>query len=93
MRRLIHNRKLNRQLSLADIREVIDFLRKDSRAEYIYKSETPTNGFDSGVGVNSTDPSKGGAGGDVVWIMWRTPERSEERRVGKECRSRWSPYH
>ena len=19
--------------------------------------------------------------------------RSEERRVGKECRSRWSPYH
>src|SRR2546426_8260672 len=22
---------------------------------------------------------------------WR--ERSEERRVGKECRSRWSPYH
>ena len=23
---------------------------------------------------------------------WYT-ERSEERRVGKECRSRWSPYH
>src|SRR5260370_7668296 len=24
----------------------------------------------------------------------RTPfDRSEERRVGKECRSRWSPYH
>src|SRR2546430_12609457 len=21
------------------------------------------------------------------------PRRSEERRVGKECRSRWSPYH
>ena len=21
------------------------------------------------------------------------PSRSEERRVGKECRSRWSPYH
>ena len=20
-------------------------------------------------------------------------QRSEERRVGKECRSRWSPYH
>src|SRR2546430_13137410 len=25
--------------------------------------------------------------------MQRTPDRSEERRVGKECRSRWSPYH
>ena len=23
----------------------------------------------------------------------RSPYRSEERRVGKECRSRWSPYH
>src|SRR2546421_112085 len=23
----------------------------------------------------------------------RTEMRSEERRVGKECRSRWSPYH
>ena len=22
-----------------------------------------------------------------------TVARSEERRVGKECRSRWSPYH
>src|SRR3954449_336757 len=25
--------------------------------------------------------------------MIRRPPRSEERRVGKECRSRWSPYH
>src|SRR5690606_41196841 len=23
----------------------------------------------------------------------RVHQRSEERRVGKECRSRWSPYH
>src|SRR3989449_3096461 len=35
-----------------------------------------------------------------VWIISATSEdlkagtrRSEERRVGKECRSRWSPYH
>ena len=26
-----------------------------------------------------------------IWIY--TLLRSEERRVGKECRSRWSPYH
>src|SRR3712207_8318733 len=26
----------------------------------------------------------------VMETVW---ERSEERRVGKECRSRWSPYH
>ena len=36
---------------------------------------------------------------DVVWIreavshIHPLEERSEERRVGKECRSRWSPYH
>ena len=32
----------------------------------------------------------------VLVIIGATPEgrkRSEERRVGKECRSRWSPYH
>ena len=26
-------------------------------------------------------------------LVNRRVERSEERRVGKECRSRWSPYH
>ena len=26
-------------------------------------------------------------------IMEGGTTRSEERRVGKECRSRWSPYH
>ena len=37
---------------------------------------------------------------DIVWVdLCRSgdnineAERSEERRVGKECRSRWSPYH
>src|SRR3989454_11594886 len=29
----------------------------------------------------------------VATINRLNPERSEERRVGKECRSRWSPYH
>ena len=26
-------------------------------------------------------------------LKTKLPKRSEERRVGKECRSRWSPYH
>src|SRR5256886_10251202 len=32
---------------------------------------------------------------DLYHLPASTPhiERSEERRVGKECRSRWSPYH
>src|SRR2546430_3372111 len=28
-----------------------------------------------------------------AWLIQRFIDRSEERRVGKECRSRWSPYH
>ena len=28
----------------------------------------------------------------LAWSL-STVQRSEERRVGKECRSRWSPYH
>src|SRR3989304_1766652 len=29
---------------------------------------------------------------DCSFVRWEY-DRSEERRVGKECRSRWSPYH
>ena len=29
----------------------------------------------------------------VLHIIKQSVSRSEERRVGKECRSRWSPYH
>src|SRR2546425_12043582 len=33
-------------------------------------------------------------GGRLPGMVMRSPQvRSEERRVGKECRSRWSPYH
>ena len=47
----------------------------------------------AGTGSNSTDMAikytrmaeEEGADGSL--------QRSEERRVGKECRSRWSPYH
>ena len=35
-----------------------------------------------------------GAGvGTIVYLLFTKFKRSEERRVGKECRSRWSPYH
>jgi len=30
---------------------------------------------------------------DVALVAVSKTHRSEERRVGKECRSRWSPYH
>ena|SRR2546426_10028608 len=39
---------------------------------------------------------QGQAGAPGAWNQAGQPvdnARSEERRVGKECRSRWSPYH
>src|SRR3712207_7691871 len=33
------------------------------------------------------------AGVNRLTVYNHFPDRSEERRVGKECRSRWSPYH
>ena len=47
------------------------------------------------AGVEDLDPD----GLDVYTFATRVKKlgnataRSEERRVGKECRSRWSPYH
>lgn len=55
---LFYNRKLNRRLALADVREVIAFMRKEGRAEY----------------VDGSGGSGGDGGGDVVWVYWRTPE-------------------
>src|SRR5256885_16764766 len=52
----------------------------------------------TGFHVPAWAASLGAGVGVVVWIQLQgatvtLPNRSEERRVGKECRSRWSPYH
>src|SRR2546430_1802059 len=39
------------------------------------------------------DPDRLADGALPVRHIARQQRRSEERRVGKECRSRWSPYH
>src|SRR3712207_142126 len=46
------------------------------------------------VAYNCVDRHVEAGHGDQVAYHWEgEPARSEERRVGKECRSRWSPYH
>src|SRR3712207_493584 len=41
----------------------------------------------------STGQSDANAATHLTQIVLGYIQRSEERRVGKECRSRWSPYH
>src|SRR3989449_11368568 len=51
------------------------------------------HGVDVGVrGVRVLRQQRGG-GHDLARLAVAALGRSEERRVGKECRSRWSPYH
>ncbi|KAK3402115.1 ESCRT-II complex subunit-domain-containing protein [Sordaria brevicollis] len=54
-----HNPRINRRLSVSDIKSLIDFLKKDGRAEYV-----PT----------SSGKQKGETEGDEAFIYWRTPE-------------------
>ena len=48
------------------------------------------NGRGFALGHNPAAPSP-----YATWACYddKDGQRSEERRVGKECRSRWSPYH
>ena len=47
------------------------------------------------IGKNLLFAGGGSGSGRLVYSKMKKEkvERSEERRVGKECRSRWSPYH
>ena len=46
-----------------------------------------------GITVAANEITTISVGEKVVYGTALDPTRSEERRVGKECRSRWSPYH
>src|SRR2546430_5515668 len=64
-------------------------------------SEYDNRKFDSNEGQGTAWPAPGFGYGDGQGaddgvrrpVEQSEISRSEERRVGKECRSRWSPYH
>src|SRR5574337_2222166 len=49
--------------------------------------------FEDRDGRKITLRPEGTAGVVRAFVEHKMYARSEERRVGKECRSRWSPYH
>ncbi|KAF4125600.1 ESCRT-II complex subunit VPS25 [Geosmithia morbida] len=78
---LFCNRRLDRRLQIPDIRELLEFMRKDGRAEYV-SSSSSSSSFPSGGGGDPSSSSSGGGGGreggsggggDVVLIYWRRP--------------------
>src|SRR3712207_378554 len=76
-------------------------VREDAMLLFGFAAREERSAFDALTAVSKVGPklalsvlsnmsppeiSEAVARGDVI-------KRSEERRVGKECRSRWSPYH
>ena len=65
------------------------FSRKNNDARDFYLGGRSLGPFVTAMSAEASDMSS--------WLLMGLPgvaaERSEERRVGKECRSRWSPYH
>ena len=73
------------------------YLNSTARAALGSKSKTwfnvplPPNTVEWYYSFTTTKSEKSKA--SVELFAQLTRSRSEERRVGKECRSRWSPYH
>ena len=88
---------------LLTILMIIDALVAIGLIASVLMQEGKTAGMGSLSGQNETAFSSSARGMDAlmarftvffaVLFMIITLIRSEERRVGKECRSRWSPYH
>src|SRR5256885_11696691 len=75
-------------LPISDKAQVIGEIRKTLKQDGVFAFNTT---FFNGAYVEGTA---------AFWRRWVVravqvlrERRSEERRVGKECRSRWSPYH
>src|SRR3712207_9454432 len=81
--------------------EITGKVARITNDELILKLEV---GFDGVIPAGEVNLAKGQTLADVYKldeevtgvitnVSYKDATRSEERRVGKECRSRWSPYH
>src|SRR5256885_6115747 len=64
----------------------LPILRVGKRPEHMKPEEAVTHDF-------AVELCRRHVVSDATFQKAKTLLRSEERRVGKECRSRWSPYH
>ena len=74
-------------LFYGDNLEVLRRHVKDESVDLVYLDPP----FNSNASYNVLFAEHGEKAASQIQVFEDT--RSEERRVGKECRSRWSPYH
>ena len=68
-------------------------LKKDNDVDFILGSDAKFDLFNMLDDYSGAEKSKILASKNGTFRNPQPGYRSEERRVGKECRSRWSPYH
>ena len=82
---------------LSDVKKFCDNEVREQAKEFDKTGEWPKEMYDKvieqGYTALEVPEEYGGVGLSRVDIAALMLLRSEERRVGKECRSRWSPYH
>src|SRR6266487_4865239 len=66
-----------------------DRVRQSTVAQVRFNTESTNRQY----GLAGTAAELGWLAEQIVVVDADLGVRSEERRVGKECRSRWSPYH
>ena len=77
--------KIYRDIQKIKLFELKKYGLKGSHMMCLYHLGREKEGLDFKTLCDLCDEDKG--------LISRNLTRSEERRVGKECRSRWSPYH
>ena len=86
------NIEISKQNSAIDLRtssKTIE-ITQDNYGNYF---DVRTGKIIDASGISNGDTLKIGNISNRAFVIDRQSSRSEERRVGKECRSRWSPYH
>ena len=79
--------KLGSQLQELESERVNAFAQLSSQVHTMSRTSTRLSDRTDQLVTALRSPNVRGRWGEIQL------ERSEERRVGKECRSRWSPYH
>src|SRR5699024_11451775 len=87
-----HDNKMNR---LPDEEDTLEDAEEKHSDEAIVKNEAiqEQQQLDNEANTSKTDESPTQILENNTDDEYKSTVRSEERRVGKECRSRWAPYH